>query len=183
MGVPRSYLLVPPEGDTFGTAIHWEAFLRRLRKLNKRIQATPVTPWGMSTIWLGTPHRKTSKSISAFTVGEIPEWTVMDDRGLIQAKGWRAILQKAVKLRAFRQTDVEREFIISIDYDRVDQFCRPCIGDGLRRKATSSGGLCTFHYSALKSARIADEGRKEAEACRSTSQKPMTIRFPVTLDS
>lgn len=186
MAVPRSYLLVPPDGDSnpFGRAIPWTDFVRWLKTVNPRIYHTPVTAWGMTTLWNGVPHAPGSKSISAMNIGDIPEWTQVDDKGMIIAKGWRAILKKVVQARAARKEAIERVFRVSLDLTDKDGLCRTCIAEGQRRPVTSASGLCNFHDSALDAAKAADEGRKEAECLSSKSREtsPRAISFPVSLD-
>lgn len=194
MGAPQAYLFTPPEGvtDPYGTGIHHSDFARKLRLLNKRLQMPTPDQWGenyypgrehgITTVWLGTPQAPGSKKITAVTMGQIPEWTVMDAQGNVVQKGWRAILSKCIKARCFTQQAAERLFNTSLEVSGRSNLCDQCAAEGKRRLATSASKLCDTHDGIRKETKRAQEAGKERKWLLSQSKRMSPKSNSFTLD-
>lgn len=156
MPQPRTPLLIAPADapSNFGVGMHSSDLLRGLRKLNPRVTMPHPTGsiyWypgqdaGMSCVWLGDPGNPSSIKISGIHLGMLPEFTLVGEKGRIIRKGWRAILDRAIKSRAITKQQAERMFRVSLDYEGFDPICRDCYVQGKRTLA--NGEYCDLHTS------------------------------------
>lgn len=158
MAIPKTYLLQAPPGVKGGRAIAAADLIRGLRELNPRINAWmrfPEYHWWpgrgevvVTTLWLGDPGG-TSRKLTAFTLGEVPEFTELEAGGkAIRRKGWRAIFDKVIRAGAASKEAVELKFGVRLDYDLAPEttMCRVCHRVG-KEKPHNGGAarLCGFH--------------------------------------
>lgn len=158
MAIPRSYLLVAPEGagDLLGRSLNSTDIIKKLRKINPRI-VTNAPAWaapvggtqqlGITCLWLGEPH--TGEKITSIRLGEIPEFTQLSPQGVTICKGWRAIFEKVIKSGAATKFQLEKAFGVSLEISGDDGLCRACMATNKRRK--HNGGVnkaCGFHEKA-----------------------------------
>ena len=173
MAAPKTPLMVAPAGatDRVGKAIPSSVLLDKLAKLNPRLfcpdanDAGHIEGWhGVTSLWMGTPG--SGRPICGIKLGVIPEWTMVDERGVMVSKGWRAIFDKVIKAGGARREDLERAFGVSLGDAGVDaRLCRACVREG--RQMASNGGaanMCDLHDGAYASAeRARTEGPELAE--------------------
>lgn len=178
--LPKTYLLTAPMDveNAFGRGLHHADLVKRLIALNRRldIPLPEACPWwypgkkaGMTSIWVGEAFKATSKKICAFHLGEIPEFTQIDDEGNIIRRGWRAILQKVIKSRAITKAAAEKAFAVTLDYDGFDGACVRCRREGTVRAGSPKDGLCAFHSEIEMVSVSAQETKKEKAWLRQQS--------------
>ena len=181
MAIPQTYLLTAPnDKDPFGRGISSNDMLRKLKKINPKIWAATTYPrhisapsigiaGGSTCLWVGTSgDTVSSRKITGFTTGMIPEFTQLDADGNIIALGWRRIFAKAIGKRAVRAVDVENAFNVTMDIEGTDDLCISCRKAGKIVPATSKNHQCDFHREVLDNAEI---GRQQAVEARYLEQK------------
>jgi hypothetical protein len=151
--------------DTFGNPIDAAVLIRKLRLLNPRIhvwqqfgdQQYPGKETGGTCMWVGEPGG-TSRKITAFNMGNIPEFTVLAPDGHIIVKGWRAIFDRVVRVAKIPQATIERTFGVSLEAGEQDRVCNQCIrAHGKIVKVTGKDNLCNFHLGVRRaSSRMLD---------------------------
>ena len=127
---------------------------------------------GITALWLGPPGQKSGRKICAFHLGQVPEWTLVDEGGMMITRGWRAVFWKVLKAGACRQADIEREFGVNLDYVTDTTLCKDCVREGDREP--NNGGVmnrCNFHdnlHSGIK------QGKKDAPELKNKSEWEQT---------
>jgi hypothetical protein len=164
--VPKSYLFTAPHDagpDSFGNAIDANDLIAKLRKLEPRIhvwQQFPDYKWypgksrGTTCMWLGDPGGS-SRKITAFNMGPIPEFTVLNSEGDIQVKGWRAIFHRVMTVTNITKAQLESTFDVSLAVGPHQPICEQCLrAHGKIVRTPNKERLCNFH---LGSKRIVDK--------------------------
>ena len=158
---PSTPLMVAPSdapnemGKTFGSA----DLIGRLVKAQPRLFCPDandrghIDGWhGVTSIWF-TKADGESRPICGIKLGLIPEWTRIDNKGVLITKGWRAIFDKVIKSGAVRRAVLERAFGVTLGEGEKDAgLCRTCIREG--KRAPSNGGaalMCDVHDEVYRS--------------------------------
>lgn len=156
MAIPKTYLMVPPPGETnpFGRGIDAQIICTRLMKINPRIRTGSVVPikgsvisahdTGATCLWLETFAGL--KKICAIRLGTVPEFTQTSPDGEEIARGWRAVFERVIRARAATREQLERAFGVSLVLTEQTVLCRACLRQGQRKP--SNGGvkqLCGRH--------------------------------------
>jgi hypothetical protein len=103
-------------------------------------------------LYLGNPGNEARALITALPVGLLPEWTQIDPKGRIIAKGWRAVLEKVVKSGAAPRRAIERVFKVNLDITGKDSLCPKCRTAGKRVRGEGASGLCRHHDNVRRGA-------------------------------
>jgi hypothetical protein len=141
----------------------------------------PLQASGHTSLWLGEPFK--GKKITVFRLGAIPEWTQIDPKGLIIARGWRSVLSRVIRSRAVSLSAVERVFKISMDVGGPDASCPQCRREGLGIiPATSASGMCNTHDHAWKQIARAKREKKDAPLSLA-SRTGYEARRPVSVNT
>lgn len=158
--LPKTYLLQAPKGAKSTRSIDSADLIRGLRELNPLIRAWlqfPEFKWWpgkglpegtVSSLWIGEPGGESPK-ITAFTMGEIPEFTEVGE-GRIKRKGWRAIFDKVIRSKAASKEAVELKFGVHLDYEKAPDphLCRVCLRAGEYKNHNGGAAkLCRLHDS------------------------------------
>ena len=172
MAIPKTYLLTAPnDKDPFGRGITSNDMLQKLKKINPSIWMATSYPrhvvapsigieGGSTCLWVGPiGDSETSKKITGFTTGVIPEFTQLDMDGNIIALGWRRIFEKCIRRKAVRSVDVENAFNVTMDVEGTDDLCISCRKAGKIVPATSKNHQCDFHRQVLDNSEL---GRQRA---------------------
>lgn len=194
MTVPSTYLHTAPSGsgdDSLGNAIDANVMLRKLKALNPRIsfQQRLVTSEyngesiGSTCMWVGEPGG-VSRKVTAFNMGQIPEFTLLAPDGHIVLKGWRAIFERVIRVAGVKRADIERAFGVTLEAGERDRVCQQCIREsGKVVKVTGADLLCNFHLgvkqnvcSVLDAQEETRDRVKEAKRVRETS--PVSLIVP-----
>ena len=179
--LPRNYLLTAPldAATAFGVGMQHDVLVKGLRECNLNVSVPlpdsyphwyPGKANGQTTIWIGPPFEATSRKVCAFHIGEIPEFTQVDDKGNIIRRGWRAILEKCIKAGVASKRRIESKFSVILDYAGPDRACWKCRMSGKIRRATCPGPLCDLHSEVQKTANKAVELKKEKAWLRQAPQ-------------
>lgn len=167
--------------NPWGRGMHHTEMMKRLKLLNANINAPlpehypgwfPGKEHGITCLWIGEPSLPTSRKICAFTLGAIPEFTIKDENGNLQQKGWRAIFAKLIRARAVKKRDLERVFSVTLDRNmkQSDGTCWHCARAGKSvRSDGGKDGLCKLHDRIMKICARAKEHKKERIWKRSLS--------------
>src|SRR3990167_7337475 len=178
--IPKTHLLVAPstERDLIGRTIPSSELIRGLIKLNPSLFCPDIKDekhiegWGgVTSLWLGQPDGG-GRPICGIKLGLIPEWTQIDERGVLITKGWRAIFDRVVKSGAVRQTQIEMAFNVTLGLGEADaNLCLGCTREG-RREPTNGGvrRMCDIHDGAYTAAARAKSEGPELEL-RATYKK------------
>lgn len=167
--IPKTHLLTAPSdaADLMGRCISSSDLIRGLIKLNGKLfcpdikDENHIEGWhGVTSIWLGEPGGN-GRPICGIKLGQIPEWTQIDDKGILVTKGWRAIFDRIIKSGALRIDQIETAFHVTLGLGAADTaLCLGCIREG-RREPTNGGArnLCDIHDGAyIAAARAKSEG-------------------------
>ena len=169
-----THLLVAPSDatDLVGQGISSSDLIRKLIKLNPILFCPDIKDekhiegWeGVTSLWLGDPGGG-GRPICGIKLGMIPEWTLIDDKGILVTKGWRAIFEKIIHAGAVTRLQVETEFAVTLgDGERDRNLCPKCVREG-KREATNGGarGFCDTHdvvYTAVAEAKRKGPERAE----------------------
>lgn len=190
MAVPRTYLFVAPQGcpDPVGRAIHSTTLIRGLMRLNKRVsvwEQYPDSLWypgkqtGKTCLWLGPAgcdETTPSIKISAIQPGPVPEFTQVGIDGKILMKGWRTILEKAIKAGVATRPQIEQLFKVDLTIWGEDLLCKPCAKMGRRR--SHNGGkrkLCRWHENLVEAAEGIAEARRELNLMQEAANGNPTV--------
>ena len=166
MATPKTYLYVAPHDadNLFGASIMAHDLVSGLRRINPNIVADLAFPSGVwspgleaseiiTCLWLGHSRKR---KITGFSMGPVPEYTQIDQHGTILQKGWRAIFERCIRMRACSRFAIERQFHVDLTTGGKDKNCVRCLAVGVRRKAFhASETLCGIHNSAVRGARRA----------------------------
>jgi len=102
-------------------------------------------------MWIGEPGG-VSRKITAFCMGQIPEFTLLAPDGNIIIKGWRAIFERVIRIAGIKRIDIEKAFGVTLEAGEDDQTCQQCIREsGKIVKVKSKHLLCNFHLGVLRS--------------------------------
>ena len=149
--IPKTYLLTAPSDalDPLGRSMSHTEVIRLLKLANPSlyIPTEGWQTWGkdLTSIWTGVPLQPGSKKICAFRLGMIPEFTQIGPDSRVIARGWRAILERVVAMRAAKRTDLERLFNVTMGFDGRDKNCYRCRRFGVVAPSDSPGGMCKLH--------------------------------------
>lgn len=169
-----THLLVAPSDatDLFGQGIASSDLIRRLIKINPALFCPDIKDdkhiegWqGVTSLWLGHPEGG-GRPLCGIKLGMIPEWTQIDEKGILITKGWRAIFEKIIRARAVTRLQVETEFAVTLgDGERDTKLCSRCVREG-KREASNGGarGFCDTHdvvYAAVDEAKRKGPERAE----------------------
>ncbi len=156
MTMPATYLHVAPSessADSLGSAIDARVMIKKLQKLNGRISFMqqfgdvwyPGKATGGTCMWLGEPGGRSVK-ITAFNMGQVPEFTLLAADGNIILKGWRAIFDRVIRVAKVKRADIERAFSITLEAGEEDRICQQCVrSHGKIIKVYGKDLLCNFH--------------------------------------
>ncbi len=156
MAPPNTMLLGSPSvnDDPFGTPIISSDMVSGLRKINPDIYSQEQHTWGLwypgkargiTTLWVASSDG-TSRKISAYNYGAIPEFTQIGPHGDIIAKGWRAIFEKVVRCKAASRKAIEKKFRVNLELGDPDTvYCGKCRISGQFVKSENASGLCYMH--------------------------------------
>ncbi len=155
MTVARTYLKTAPSDseNKFGMAIDAHTIITKLKKLNPNIhvwqqfgdQLYPGKQTGGTCMWIGEPGG-TSTKITAFHMGQVPEFTQLDEKGAITVKGWRAIFDRVIRIAKVRRVDIEKAFGVTLEAGESDRICQQCArAHGKIVKVSGKDLLCNFH--------------------------------------
>lgn len=175
---PLTYLMTAPDAARgTGRSMSFADLKRGLERANRRIVIPSPRDFhfstgftGLTAIFLGPPRQPGSRQITSVRAGMIPEYTIIRPDGTIQAKGWRAILEKCITAKVATRSRFETIFRIDLSVDResLGKWCARCLRGGNWCAATS-GPLCDMH-------REIDQQQAEI----ATMQQVMRERFPAT---
>lgn len=191
--IPKTYLLTAPggSGNKHGTGMLSSKMIAGLKKLNPTIWVEadycgyPDGVWypgrytGLTCLWFGRPGNKDgSKKISGFVPGIIPEFTILNEKGMVETLGWRRILEKAIKFKAVRRAAVEKLFGVTLDIQdgHPDLWCRDCMRKGKQVKATSANNLCDMHSRIVKNVSKANDFKSDLKWLR-RNEEPCTPKL------
>ena len=170
MPIPSTYLLTAPDAaDALGQTLTSTELVKGLRMCNPNLMVPDpsVFTWypgqanGHTSLWLGEPFK--GKKITVFRLGAIPEWTQVDPKGIIIARGWRSVLVKVIRSGVASKRDVERIFKIDMSVAGEDNHCPQCRREGLGFvKPNGKWGMCDTHSSAWSQIAKAKRQKKEA---------------------
>lgn len=188
MAIPASYLLsAPSDADALGKEMNSTDLVKGLRICNPNLTVPDpsVFPWyplqatGHTSLWLGEPFK--GRKITVFRLGAIPEWTQIDPKGLIIARGWRSVLSRCIRARVVTKTTVERVFKVDMTVSDPGPVCPQCRREGLGNvPATSASGMCNTHDHAWKQIENAKRQKKDAplaiaDAALHARRKPVSV--------
>ncbi|MCK5245734.1 hypothetical protein KAR02_02475 [Candidatus Bipolaricaulota bacterium] len=167
MSLPKTPLMVAPDENgpesLLGRCMPSSDLVRTLIEVNRNIfcpdinDANHIESWhGVTSLWLGDPGGG-GKPICGIKLGTVPEWTRIDDKGVMISKGWRAIFEKVIRARAATRAQIEKAFKVSLaPATAPSTLCGVCVREGRREK--HNGGarkMCDMHdgaYAAVESA-------------------------------
>jgi hypothetical protein len=181
---PSTHLLVAPSDatDLVGQGIPSSKLIRKLIKLNSTLFCPDIKDekhiegWeGVTSLWIGVPGGG-GRPICGIKLGMIPEWTQIDEKGILITKGWRAIFEKIIRAGAVTRLQVETEFVVTLgDGERDRNLCSVCVKEGNREMSNGGArGYCDMHdvvYTAVAEAKR--KGPERAE--RAVWKKEKTI--------
>lgn len=171
MTIVDTYLKTAPSdaNDGFGMAIDAHTIITKLRKLNPRIHVWqqfgdefyPGKATGGTCMWIGEPGG-TSRKITAFNMGQVPEFTQVGKDGTIIVKGWRAIFDRVIRCTNTRAIDIEKAFGVKLEAGEKDNVCQQCARTfGKVVKVTGKDLLCNFHLGVKRNVDKATDHRDE----------------------
>ena len=156
MTIRATPLLVAPDDsgdDMIGKSMTSDDLIKGLRRINNNLvvpepedQYRTAMFKGITALYLGRPMAKGTTKICAFHLGMIPEWTLLDDDGVMISRGWRAIFWKVEKSGACRRESIERQFKVSLDHVTDSTLCKDCVKQGVRELHNlGKRRMCNFH--------------------------------------
>lgn len=153
--LPNTYLACAPSKaeNPFGNSFSSSLIIKGLQRINPNLVAPspdlsngfyPLKALGGTCLWWGDP--KLDRKVCAFRLGEIPEFTQIDQNGALIARGWRSLFKKVISSGAATARQIEKEFKVVLDVDGEDGSCRQCRREG-KLKPSNKGkrGLCNTH--------------------------------------